>query len=494
MKLKPSPQQTAIFDWVENGSGSAMIEAVAGSGKTTTLIMAQAKTKGEVAFSAFNKAVSTEIQDKLSNFDFGKRVKVGTVHSFGLAAVKAAHPKTKIQHDKLDIIAEKVIKKHYLKTFAKAAASMAKQTGIGLDGNLKNGDEWADMVSHHSLEDKLPEYAKLPEAIAAAQELLRVSNLNTSKLIDFDDMVYVPVLEDLSMKQYDWVFLDEAQDTNMVRRKLVKKMLKSGGRLVAVGDSHQAIYGFTGADCLSMKNIEREFNAIRLPLTVSYRCPKQVVAKANTWVSHIQAAPGAEDGIVDEADLNELIDRSEFTPKDVIICRKTKPLVELAFRLIKRGIPCKVEGRAIGNGLISLARKWKCSTVGELEGKLQKWRDREIEKAVFKGDSSRCEFVEDQAETLEVMIGDCEKDDSLDILIEKIRDFFGDVDSKNQNILTLSTIHRAKGKEWDRVFALDMDFHSPSKWAKKDWEVLQEWNLCYVQVTRAKKHLTLLSS
>jgi len=78
--------------------------------------------------------------------------------------------------------------------------------------------------------------------------------------------------------------------------------------------------------------------------------------------------------------------------------------------------------------------------------------------------------------------------------VNNIRELFSDSEGNQRKVLTLSTIHRAKGREWDRVFALDMDRLSPSRWAKKPWELAQESNLCYVQVTRAKKHLTLLSS
>lgn len=492
--LTPSPQQKTFFDWVETGSGNAIMEAVAGAGKTTTLLMGLGLTSGTAAMAAYNKAIATEISERLKGLNLGSRVKVGTMHSFGLAALKASFPKTTINGDKLRMIAEKAIEKRFYRTFAVNAASMAKQTGIGIFTPITDFSAWVDMVEHHSLADNLPEYAKLEEAVEAAQEVLRVSNLNVSKIVDFDDMVYIPVMNNLKVRQYDWVFLDEAQDTNFVRRELVKKMLSPKGRLVAVGDSHQAIYGFTGADCNSMENICQEFNATRLPLTVSYRCPKSVVERANEWVTHIQAADNAPDGIVDSQELETLIKEQAFSPKDAVICRKTKPLVELAFKLIQAGIPCKVEGRAIGRGLVSLARKWKVNTVGSLEAKLDKWATREMEKAILKGDSSRCNFVEDQVETLRVMMQQCDDSDSIETLCEKILSFFGDIDNATQQILTLSTIHRAKGKEWDRVFALDVDKHSPSRWARKPWELAQESNLCYVQVTRAKKHLTFVQS
>lgn len=497
--FEPSPQQAAIFDWVANGTGSAVIEAVAGAGKTTTLVKALGLTKGEAAFCAYNKAIALEIESKVKPLGLGNRVKTGTVHSFGNGILRKAFPKTSIQAGKLGIIAKKMVErkmltKPYLNTFAIKAAGMAKQVGIGIICPIHDYREWMKMVNHYSLQDCLPSYAKLDEAIEVAQKLLEASNKNCSQMIDFDDMVYIPVLMKLRAKQYNWIFLDEAQDTNIVRRELVKLMLAPNGRLVAVGDSRQAIYGFTGADHEAMDNICNDFNAVRLPLTTTYRCPKSVVEVAQQWVSHIQAAETAPEGVVDTAELATLIANKGFDPNDAILCRVTKPLVALAFRLISNSIPCHVEGRSIGAGLIKLIKKFKVETVGELYPKLSRWLSDELASAVENDSDSRCDYVEDQAATLQVLADQCDKADEIQVLISLIESLFGDTEAGKSNILTLSTIHKAKGREWERVFALGMDSYSPSKWARQPWEMVQESNLCYVQVTRAKKHLTFIEA
>jgi superfamily I DNA/RNA helicase len=310
--------------------------------------------------------------------------------------------------------------------------------------------------------------------------------------VDYSDMIYLPILKNLRIWQYDNILLDEAQDTNSTRRALVKMMLKPSGRLFAVGDPCQAIYGFTGADSQALDNIRSDFNAETLPLTVTYRCPKSIVQVANRWVDHIQAHESAPDGVVDSCELQEVAKLA--TAQDAIICRNTKPLVELAYNLIRNSVACKVEGRSIGEGLIKLAERWKTAkTVGELQAKIQVWAENEIAKHKAKGNDSRCQVVEDQAETLGVFIMQCEDSDPISVLIGKIRSLFGDTEQGAQRVLTLSTIHKSKGREWDRVFVLGMDRYSPSKWARQAWELVQEDNLCYVQVTRAKSHLTLVN-
>ena len=83
-------------------------------------------------------------------------------------------------------------------------------------------------------------------------------------------MIYMPIKENLGFEQFDWVFIDEAQDTNNVRRELACRLLKKDGRLVAVGDTYQAIYGFTGADSDSIEQIREEFNCNIFPFFMSY--------------------------------------------------------------------------------------------------------------------------------------------------------------------------------------------------------------------------------
>jgi superfamily I DNA/RNA helicase len=55
--------------------------------------------------------------------------------------------------------------------------------------------------------------------------------------------------------------------------------------------------------------------------------------------------------------------------------------------------------------------------------------------------------------------------------------------------LTLSSIHKSKGREWRRVFWLGMAAFQPSKYARKDWQIVQERNLQYVAGTRAMAEL-----
>jgi DNA helicase-2/ATP-dependent DNA helicase PcrA len=504
----PSPQQAAIFAWGESGMGSAVIEAVAGAGKTWTLMGLLSRMPGSIAVCAYNKAIATEIQGKVPD-ELRTRVRVGTVHSFGFGALRRAMPKVRVEGKKLYLLADQLfgeknaatgrIDPHPGTAFAVATASMAKQVGIGAIVPCSSREAWLEMVRHYDLDNDLPEEFPLEEGLRMAGRLLKASHSQTQMdaIVDFDDMVYEPVRLGLKLWRNDVVMVDEAQDTNSTRRALVKMMLRPGGRLVAVGDSRQAIYGFTGADSQALELITREFGATRLPLTVTYRCPKAVVQAARQWVSHIEAAPTAAQGEVKAIELAALLSKegmADLTPADAVLCRNTAPLISLAYSLIRNKVACRVEGRSIGEGLAKLARRWKVKTVQALLNKVETWREKEIQKALAAGREVKAGQIADQADTLMELASAFQPTDSIKMVFDQIETMFADTpEGQRPNVLTLATIHRSKGREWKRVFWLGANRYNPSPYARQDWQKVQEDNLCYVAATRAMETLVFVA-
>lgn len=496
-KFVASAQQQAFLDWVSTGTGSCVLEAVAGAGKTTTLLEAVDRTGGGVAILAYNKKIAEEIKGKLQKRGVDwKTAEAGTVHSFGLRAYRKTFPKVQVEARKVEnLIAQAAIPlpaTHVLRQFSTIVVklvSYAKQRALGVIGLIDDTSAWFDIVDHFDIAfDDDDAQERLGEIVAAAIQILKASNAQTG-VVDFDDLVYLPVLLKLRFWRYRWVFVDEAQDTNPARRALVRALLAPGGRCVAVGDRHQAIYGFTGADANSLDLIRSDFNAIELPLTVTYRCPQSVVSFARQWVSHIEAHESAPEGSVRSIDAADLLQQNDLTAGTAILCRNTKPLVELAFRLIRSRIGCKVEGRDIGNGLVKLATKWKrVTTLHGLEQALEKWSAAQITKALAKKNETKAQAIEDQVETLKVIIADCraQKTDSIKAVVTAIEGIFGD---NVESLLVLSTVHKSKGREWRTVYWLDRAGTLPSKYARQAWQIEQENNLCYVAATRAQETL-----
>lgn len=490
-----SEQQATFLDWAVNGSGSCVLEAVAGAGKTTVLLAAATQMKGAVAIMAYNKKIAVEIEGKLKKMGVDwKKAKAGTVHSFGWSAYKKSRGNRYFRVDGFkvaNLVEDKLLPdNHPMNKYSDAVVklvSLAKQTALGIFGSTEDKAEWFAIADHYDVFESDNGPMPVEELVEFAQAALKLSNEQLD-IIDFDDMIYLPLLFRLPFYQYDVVMVDEAQDTNAARRALVRAMVKKGGRVIAVGDRHQAIYGFTGADANSLDLIAQDFDCQRLPLTITYRCPKSVVAFSQQWVNHIQAADTAPEGTVSQTALPEFFKRNDLNGEAAVLSRVTKPLVSLAFQLIRKRIPCKIEGRDIAEQIKKLITRWKVSDLDALETKLDEYLQRETTKLLAKKQEAKLAVVEDSVETIRVIIDQCRAEGK-----ETITDATAYVDSMFSDnvtgLLVLSTIHKAKGREWERVFWLDRANTCPSKWARQAWQQDQEKNLMYVAATRAKSDL-----
>lgn len=492
-----SPQQESFLDWAENGQGSCVLIAVAGAGKTTVLLEGAKRMRGGVAIMAYNKDIATDIKDKLKrdNVDW-KKAQAGTVHSFGFAAVRKASPMVRVVESKVRDIFEEwmVTDKEVDRLSARKGevlklVSLAKQSALGVDGcgAAEDAHNWHQIAEHYDVFDYSDGPPPIKAMVSLGQRLLAASNKNLG-VVDFDDMVYLPLVHQLPFWRHDVVMVDEAQDTNAARRAMVRAMVKKGGRVVAVGDPHQAIYGFTGADSDALELIKQDFNCIELPLTITYRCPKDVVEFAHQWVDHIEAADTAPQGRVSTITVAELMKRNDLDGTSAVLCRLNRPLVSLAFDLIRAGKPCRIAGRDIGASLKRLLTKWKVTSFDELEERLDTYLDQQTTRLLAKKQEAKMAQVEDQVETVRVVINQCRKNGKYEVsdAVEFVDRMFAD---QIGNLLTLSSIHKAKGREWENVFWLDRENTCPSKWARQKWQKEQEKNLCYVAATRSKAEL-----
>jgi DNA helicase-2/ATP-dependent DNA helicase PcrA len=508
----PSPQQAAFIGWVKTGRGSLLLRARAGTGKSTTLVYGVREMVGtSVAVCAYNKSAGDELKDKLESIGvtWESGVRCGTFHSHGLNAWRKvvgdrANAKDFIDDKKVLKLCQregKAVPEHLIK-FVTKAVSLAKQRAFGVVVPSEDKSQWLNLVSHFDLEELLSEDGEeLPDnneslvldGLRHAVRIFRASVALDREVIDYDDMILAPLIHNARVWKNNWVLVDEAQDTNPARRALAKKMLMPGGRAVFVGDPAQAIYGFTGADNDALEVIKREFSCQELPLTVTRRCPKSVVRLAQGWVPDYEAHPDAAEGSVET--MTELaftsLPAEAFTSQDAVLCRNTKPLVAFAFALIRRGIPCHVEGKDIGNGLLALATKWKgIKKLAALASQLERYQEREVPRLLAKGKEQNAANLEDRVATLQIIISSCDSGAGIDVLRAKIDALFGNTpEGQTPKNLTLATIHKSKGREWSRVYWLGRNRYQPSPFARQEWQQEQEQNLMYVAATRTKDAL-----
>ena len=272
----PSVEQNSFYHELLSGEDNLQLVAAAGSGKTTTIVAAcQMLPAGKsVKFLAFNKNIQRELEERLP-----QTVSVKTFHSEGYGVLRRHRKCGQLTDDKTAklMTVERSEFGLYISP-VKRLTSYAKNNG--LDSNSDNSEFFA-LAAHHQMD-----FGEADEdrTVSLVKDVLARS-LDT-KVIDFDDMLWLPFILNLPFDKNNYVFVDEAQDTNLLQRELLRRMVadKPYGRLIAVGDPHQAIYGFRGADADAMGALRDEFQMKEMPLSVSYRCSQSVVSEAQKYI------------------------------------------------------------------------------------------------------------------------------------------------------------------------------------------------------------------
>lgn len=279
----PSPEQHAIFSAIGSGTGNLIIEAVAGSGKTTTIIesLKYINPSKSVLYLAFNKSIADELESRVPS-----NVKAATFHRLGLAALKKLpNFKPKIDQWKVSDILRSFLDAKDFELYGKFCSRLVSfaKGAMGI-GTIEEDVEslWLSVIESHEMFLDEDEGADYNTGIKHSREALKRSIADNTK-IDFDDMLYLPLLKRAPFATYDYLFVDEAQDTNAIQRTILAKSIRPSSRLIAVGDPSQAIYGFRGADGDAMNLLAEKFKCQSLPLSVSHRCASRIVEEAQKY-------------------------------------------------------------------------------------------------------------------------------------------------------------------------------------------------------------------
>ena len=489
----PSEYQKTIFKFFAEGVGNVVINAKAGSSKTTTAVMSldyipETKT---VLFLAFNKSIATELQNRLVD---KPNVTALTFHSLGYRILLENLGRIQLEEYKY--------KTYLLKNFRDLSESVF---GKLEDKNrfLKNCDELTNLARYNKCQtaeeigDVAEKYNIIPlgDEVYVVEKLLKWGKEHTDT-IDYTDMEWLPYELGLNTYKYkyDWIIIDEAQDTSPIRQELFKKCFKRGTRFAAIGDKDQAINAWCGSDSSAFEHFLKEADTIKLDLPISYRCPKKVIELLQTLVPDIQAAPNAIEGEVN-------YDVSPYKAKsgDMVVCRNSLPLTVLYTWYIEKNIKAYIKGSDIGKGLISMLKNTDATTVGcdfKTDGaipRLYKGAIKSVNKMVKEGltvEDAVCtekfRRLYDSIKTIEVLANGTT---DLEYLKARINKIFKD---ENSDGICLTTVHKAKGLEADNVFVLCPSL-MPSSLATKPWEIESEHNIQYVAFSRPKKTLNFVS-
>jgi len=467
-----SPLQEVIFEALTETDRNIIVEAVAGSGKTTTMIEAmhrivQVDQFADILALAFNKSIATELSLRVP-----EGVTAKTFHALGYSTFKGKRPKVfggKVRKLLRNIMTNLQYEEH--------SRDIIRMISLVKANALFDPSEADWLAALDDFDINCPA-GEEKNFVKWASTAFQQSNDVVTEEIDFDDMLFLPVLRGHRFNQYDYVFVDEAQDLSPIQHEIVARVLAPNGRVIAVGDTHQAIYGFRGADVNSMNRFRNCFNTLELPLSITYRCPVEVVQEAREMVDTIEWAPGAPKGTVEYMDEFPR-DFADMTKDDLIICRNNAPLFRIGLAFLSRQLPVTVMGN-FGDRLIAFIKSFKTEDIEVFESRLDKWFNTEYERLMENDQSSKAGVEEDKYECVKILIEHSSTVPEMIKLLERLlTPGAGTV---------VSSVHRAKGTEAKRVYILNPSL-IPSRYAKSPAARQQEWNLKYVAITRAKEEL-----
>jgi DNA helicase II / ATP-dependent DNA helicase PcrA len=488
--MTPSKYQLAIYDAIKNTNSNIFVAATAGSGKTTTIIECSKLIPQhlDACFAAFNKSIVEELRSRLPD-----TVNCQTLHSIGMKSLFSHFGcKLKVNKSKTGIFVNEVIelfkkdkeKSKFINTNQKdlwrytieicEIIDFARMNHIPfeLEKLGSNCDYYGLIYDEMQLQIAIESFKKMEDYNN------RLTRSRDEKMIDFIDMIYIPSTKDVKLPKFDIVFVDEAQDMNICQQILVKKILKSKGRIIYVGDKNQSIYFFAGADGSVFEKLISQPNTICLPLSVSYRCPKMVVQEARKVYQDIEHFEKSPNGIVGS------MPWTEIKLNDMVLCRNTAPLISLYFDLLQRGIKSHVKGRELEKQVFKVLSRVRYQTVPKGLEQIHKMADELYDKIHKEGrDPSKTPKYRNFMDIVSIIEIICQE--GYELMAEVIESLENIFDETKEGV-ELMTIHRSKGLERDRVILLNPDL-IPSRWASSEEDYRQENNLKFVAITRAKK-------
>ncbi len=475
-KLKFSKYQEEIFKEFSTSNKNILINAVAGSGKSTTLLhlLKLCKKTDRVQLCAFNKSIAEEFKTKCNGLT---NVEINTIHSIGYRYLSRRGKRvvsnfdkyykilqTELKNKKLNLVYEEtngiIELVNYLRFYFKETLSDCEWLCINFD--IRCNSKFFEI----------------------ALSVLKKGREDLSE-IDFTDMVYLPVYhKNIVTRDFKYVFVDECQDLNVIQRMLVEKIVTSNGKMVFVGDEKQAIYGFAGSNINSFKEIACIPNTVQLPLSINYRCGKLIINHAKKLVPILETFDTQIPGEIKNSSYKDII------PGDMVLCRINAPLISLCIKFIVNKKKAYVKGRDIGENLSKLLNVKKYKTIAEniskLKENLNKLGERLADETSFPIDYIKRKHTKylSEKDKLDGIIAISDGLVKTEDVILRIKEVFKE---EGEGII-LSSVHKAKGLENNNVFILSSGYFSSLK-GDNSWKNTQEDNLDYVARTRAKKFL-----
>lgn len=498
-----SDEQLAILDVAQNTGDHMVIDALAGTGKTTTLLaLLEVLPAASTLLCAFNKRIADELQEKVPPLPPGRMVSVKTLHAVGLGVLRSHFWGLNVEDDASDGLITEAVTEHCLHAGGSGLSMTGRRAAVRLLMTLKETQitPTVDSKIIRVTGEEFGHFDKLDNAklIDQVVDVVGVAyqagvNFRQRKQIAFCDMVWGAVVSGVKPKsRYKAVIVDEAQDVSAPQLALIESLLAPNGRLIIAGDLNQAIYGWRGSAGTALwERMRTHYKAKFMPLTTTWRCSQAVVKMANQLVPKLRPRPGAPEGAVRSMNFSDLAKelRQRFE-QTFVLSRGNAALLSSALELWKNGVKFTLNaGAEMIDPLFNLLDRLDKTSARAFTASLEAWYVTETKRAETAGSAMWAERCESHYGMLKVAADYAKTPDRIQQLLNDL------LRSTRKTSILLSSVHKVKGLEADFVYLLKETFerHKPQRGEKKRTPSQEELNIEYVAITRAKKTLTWVS-
>ncbi len=370
-------------------------------------------------------------------------------------------------------------------TFSRAAATEFKKRLLKLIGNAAN---YVEIKTFHSycfdLLGKVGSLEKSDEILKKTIEKIKNKEVEISRITK------------------TVLVIDEAQDMNEDEFNLINALMEQNEemRVIAVGDDDQSIYEFRGASAQYLERFIKENNAIKHELLENYRSKSNLVDFTNQFVKQIHHRLKSNDVLAKQTDFGRLklvhyqsgnliapvvndILTTGLVGTTCVLTKTNEEALQLTGLLLNNGIPAKLiqtnEGFSLYN-VLEVRHFFSQFEADVFSIGDEIWEAAKRDLVVKFQKSNKLEICKNLIKDFEATNPKRKYRSDLEVFIResKLEDFFGE----NVETIMVSTIHKAKGKEFDNVYLLLDDWNPSSDEVKRK---------LYVGMTRAKQNLTI---
>ena len=340
-KPKYTKEQEAFVTY--SGDSSVVLAATAGSGKTYSCVqrlrelLKRGVDPSRIIFFSFTKAATEELQKRIGE----SNIKITTIHAFclGILAKTGKYKNIATFYDFIQWFQEKYKPKPSADAETKDFFYNTVSTLYDEADFLSSSIAAFKLQSADGVKSKVPSYIVEYNAFLKEKRCRDFSDM----LIEVRDLFRDDKWLKMFRGQYDYIFVDEYQDTSTIQLQILLSL--NAKYYYLIGDRNQSIYGYSGANCTRLEEMIKERrNTIEMSLSVNFRSDKKIVENSNKYSNLKAVANSQEEGYVDDKlilKVDELVELLKVPEEVAVLVRTNDIIKKIELMMLKRKLPMR---------------------------------------------------------------------------------------------------------------------------------------------------------